>query len=259
MSISLVLDIGHNQVRYGYAGDSNPRFTSPSYFGEWCEDSIQEGFGNLSQEEIKEKIKNQFIGDNPPKHIFGSMLGTKNPIYKYNSLFPLEKDILKTFFTEEVCLKFNEANPKNQPLIVSEPSKQDQDYREAVGSILENGLVSKIFIAKKAALSLYSCGKASGVVLEAGARTTTISPLEDGYVLKDYVQETKFGGDIITDTIMEDLTFKNVENDNIRIEDDDLPLYQESCLNYYKRIEAENIKKKLFSLKNHEDSSYLSI
>lgn len=253
MNVSLVLDIGTNQTRFGYAGDSDPRFSTPSYFALRAEDALQENSLAINQEMIREAAEQQFLADSPPKHLFGSMLGTKNPFYEYKPLFNLktniiENNIIKTFFSEEICLKLNDASPKNQPMIITEPTKQDNEYRKAISQVLEEGLVSKIFISKKSVLALYSAGKTSALVLEAGAHSSTISAIEDGYVHQEAAFVSNYGGDLITDSIMDELSFENVKNENISIKDEELSLYKQSCLDFYQRIEAEKIKMALLSL-----------
>lgn len=68
----------------------------------------------------------------------------------------------------------------------------------------------KMFLLKKAMMTLYSCGKTSGAVLHAGEHHTEITPVEEGYVLQDSYCSSPIGSRDIDNEIISQLTNDNV-------------------------------------------------
>ena len=65
-----------------------------------------------------------------------------------------------------------------------------------------------MFLCKKAMLSMYSCGKSNGVVLDSGAFSTTLTPIEEGYAIQQGVMTSSYGGEDITRLLSAELLQK---------------------------------------------------
>jgi actin-related protein len=88
------------------------------------------------------------------------------------------------------------------PLLISESNLVNSKWRkEILELVFEGELTEKFMLVKQAMLTLYSCGKTNGVVLNSGAYETSLVPLEEGYVLQNHIQSCKFGGESLTSAI----------------------------------------------------------
>jgi len=61
--------------------------------------------------------------------------------------------------------------------------------------------ISSLFLARKAVLTLYSCGKTSGVVLKSGGFETQLTPVEEGFVRQEGCIGGFMAGNIFTKKI----------------------------------------------------------
>lgn len=75
----------------------------------------------------------------------------------------------------------------------------------------EEKLTPSMFLCKKAMLSMYSCGKSNGVVLDSGAFSTTLTPIEEGYAIQQGVMTSSYGGEDITRLLNMELLEKGVK------------------------------------------------
>ena len=63
--------------------------------------------------------------------------------------------------------------------------------------MFEKNSISAFFLTKDAVLSCYACGKTSGLVIDAGASGTVISPVQDGWIDMKGVNRSAVGGRIL--------------------------------------------------------------
>jgi actin-like protein 6A len=75
----------------------------------------------------------------------------------------------------------------------------------------EEKLTPSMLLCKKAMLSMYSCGKSNGVVLDSGAFSTTLTPIEEGYAIQQGVMTSSYGGEDITRLLNMELLEKGVK------------------------------------------------
>lgn len=78
------------------------------------------------------------------------------------------------------------ANTSEHPVLLAEPSFNTREAREKSAEIFfEKYNVPALFICKNAVLSAYSCGRPTALVVDSGAATTSVTPVFDGYVLRN--------------------------------------------------------------------------
>jgi actin-like protein 6A len=104
------------------------------------------------------------------------------------------------------------AVENTHPLLISEPNKTNKHFRKSMCEIFfEEKLTPSMFLCKKAMLSMYSCGKSNGVVLDSGAFSTTLTPIEEGYAIQQGVMTSSYGGEDITRLLNMELLEKGVK------------------------------------------------
>lgn len=258
-TLSLVLDIGESNIRMGYAGDAQPRLSLPTTFAKKIQSqaSLNESFG-----EIKEGLGLGHIKQIPGKSslLFGDVLLTDKPFYEYKKIFDVQENgkkskefkIFTEMYVDELCPGMS-LDPKSYPLMVIEPSKNDKEFRESVMSMVIKSGIPRIYLVKKAAANLYACGRSNGIVIEAGGKSTRVTPIQDGYLLQKCHSYSNFGGDEISLDIA-----KSLENDAQFLPDglvmeSEKGDYHPSCFEYFKFLKAEEIKKKLLNLGDDEE------
>jgi actin-related protein len=115
--------------------------------------------------------------------------------YENNEISPLVDDdgFISDFNHFEnylsTCLNHLEINPTENPFIFTEPSthhpERNKEHRmKLVELLFEKCNLPCIFIAKSGALSAFSCGKSTCLVLDSGASHTSAVPVHEGYVLQ---------------------------------------------------------------------------
>lgn len=222
--IPIVFDIGFSNSKIGYGGDNRPKIVTPSrysidemageiYFSEYLLENKQ-----LAQKNFSQNDKN-----------FG--------------------DVLQELYNSEILNKLS-LKGEDHPLVISEESNNNKTLREAVVSLVEKSKIPKIYLVKKSALTLYSCGKTSGAVLESGGGATKLTPVEEGYIHEIANKRGKYGGDTLTGAIASCLTHKSCFKLGENIDD-----FSNGFLDYKRFLLAEEIKVKCFGLIDDMDAS----
>lgn len=87
----------------------------------------------------------------------------------------------------------------DHPLMICEPSFNTNEQRQRIAELaFEKFNVPAFYLAKQAVLSAFSAGRSSGMVIDLGAETTTVTPVYEGYALKRGVINQKLAGNAIT-------------------------------------------------------------
>jgi len=237
--LSLVLDIGSNSIRFGYAGDEAPRLKTPSFYARHIKPLNAQTSMTAESDHIMRE-----------EYLYGNSLNSDNPFYEYMSLVdsddketPVDKFL--EVYSADLCSRLS-LDPRNYPVLIAEPNRNSKEFREKIGTLFERAGVPKMFLCKKAALSLYSCGKSSGVIFESGAGSTSATPVEEGYVHQEAISVTPFGGDVITDEIAADINPQHLKSQNVTL-GNQIGDYHESYLSFMAKLEANRVKKSLFS------------
>lgn len=233
-------------MRLGYAGDDQPRLKIPSTVAMVSESAEHT---DMIQESKNPKPTAQTL--------YGNDLSKDNPNYEYLPIYNAESsiyraDLLTGAYKDYMCPQLSMMSG-SFPIVISEPNINDASYRKMVGDFFEGSKTPKIFLFKNAALTLFSCGKSSGVVLESGASRTEVSPIEDGYVQQSTVISSLAAGNILVRDIAEginnDLLFSGSgfslkENEGA---------YKQSFFDFQRKVEAEKIYKEIFQFSVERD------
>lgn len=74
--------------------------------------------------------------------------------------------------------------PKDTPLILTENSIHNKENRLKLTEFLFEKLeLPALFICKDSVLTSFACGRSTALVLDSGFKTSTATPVHDGYAL----------------------------------------------------------------------------
>ena len=203
-NLSLVFDLGQSYFRLGYSGDAEPRLETNAYYGVSTTSMIQE--------ELPDTAAPPTAEIQPPrtKFVFGKEMDKLNPSFIYKkilqepSVVP-DREFISVFAEQLVSILTIEQ--RSMPLLLSEDNMlRREDRLGYLQLFLETDVVPQIFLARKSLLSLYACGKTTGAVLDSGAYSTSLSTFEEGFFVAEGYSKLAFGGEHITEQIMQQLS-----------------------------------------------------
>lgn len=241
----MIVDLGHSFFKIGYAGDSAPRIDTESCYAV-CFPNSRPG------EEIDPNTGKLVPTKN--KFIFMEQLHNYNqncqykPILKPGCEYP-EKEFSE-FFCEEVFGSLN-IEPKTMPVMMSEDNMLTKEDRlKYVHLMLEGNVTQSFFMLRKSVLSLYACGKLSGTILDSGSYLTSTSTIEEGYFVPEGYCKLNFGGEHITEKIMQHFEheYASILPDSIRTDGtNDLHYLDDSVFHFERRCFSRKVKHSLLS------------
>lgn len=105
--------------------------------------------------------------------------------------------------TEEILIENLHLDPKDHPIIFSEPSLHNKENRIKLTEImLEKYNLPAMFICKSAVLSSFSCGRSTCLIFDSGHSTTYAVPVHDGYALQKALLKVDIAGNYITNELL---------------------------------------------------------
>lgn len=220
---SVVVDVGTDTTRIGYAGEDQPQSITPSKMG-----IIKDGTDRDGERIYTEAALNY----ERPNTEVESIVDSDGFIQDFDKF----ETYLESKLDNYLNLKIDES-----PLLLTEPSEHNKEHRLKLTEILfEKCNIPCMFICKNAVLSSFSSGKATCLVLDSGHSNTFAAPVYDGYILHNSTLKYKIGGKYISDKLLAHMKSKGVEV---------LPRYA-----FDKIIEGENVKINKKDTSNFTDS-----
>ena len=255
--IPIIIDIGSSTIKIGYGGDDKPRLVLSSSIGLPANsESAEEGNIDQSSSEGSSVSENTDNHSKPsPAHKIDPDAFTSTPIYgknlqktqKFTKYKFLNFDdpkmlehaawLVKDILTTKLCVDL-----KTHPFIFSEPNLKKPHFRAFFKNLASDLDIPKLFVARKSLLTLFSCGKTSGAVLDSGSRLTSVSPIEEGWFASSGYSESLFGGHELTNLISQELPISCVLGDKRVGLEGALEDYDPSLFDYRKYLIAEELK-----------------
>jgi actin-related protein len=173
-----VIDTGSGLSKAGFAGDDAPRAVFPSILG---------------------RPRKWTHGWNGSKGLLcGDEAQSKRDILTL--LYPIEHGIVTNWdIMEKIWYHtfYNQLRvaPEEHPVLLTEAPLNPKANREQMTQIMfETYATPAMYVAIQAVLSLYTSGRTTGTVLDAGEGLTQIVPVFDGYALRHAISQSTLAG-----------------------------------------------------------------
>ncbi|KAI5296145.1 NuA4 histone acetyltransferase subunit [Ascosphaera acerosa] len=208
---AIILDPGYASTRAGFAGEDTPKSYSTTYYGKVpAETGERLVFGdNIFVPKPHLSIHNPFGRDGIVEDwdaatkiwehaITSRLINPKQPSARYNGL----NDVNDAANGDAMDVDPTQDSDKfldDSPLLMTECPWNPTEAREKTIEIaMESWGTPAFFLARTAAMSAFSAGKASALVVDVGASMVSVTPVHDGLVLKRGIKRSHLGGDYIS-------------------------------------------------------------
>lgn len=194
----VVIDNGTGFIKAGFSGQDLPRLIIPTVVGEHTEP-------------IDADMKNSNANDQPEEkksYEFGN--AALNFKETHINSYPIKRGIIKEkqdWENMELIWDniFNELNleTKNVNVLMTDSPFNPKENRQRIAEIMfEHFKVKSLAIMNTAALSMYSTGKVSGLIVESGEGISYTVPIFEGYALPHAMIKLDVAGYDITQSLI---------------------------------------------------------
>ncbi|CAG5132873.1 unnamed protein product [Candidula unifasciata] len=180
---AVVLDIGSDSCKVGFAGDHEPKAVISTVVGRQAQQQVSVGGAS----------KNYFGQD------------ALNSESTHALSYPVQRGVVTDWDSMEILLDHifqSKLSIKSQerPVLVTETPKNPTENKEKLAEVLfEKFQVPGFFSSCQAVLCLYCAGRTTGLVLDIGSGVTTAVPVYEGYSLPEAVLRMNVAGQDITE------------------------------------------------------------
>ena len=184
---SIVCDNGSGMVKAGFSGDDAPRCVFPSIIGRPKNEMAMQGSAK----------KEYFIGDDAQAR--RGICTIRYPIEHgvVTNWDDMEKIWHHTFYNEL------RVQPENHNVMLTEAPMNPKINREKMTQIMfETFSTQAMYVGIQAVLSLYSSGRTTGIVLDAGDGVSHTVPIYEGYSLPHAIMRVDMAGRDMTEHMM---------------------------------------------------------
>ncbi|KAI8052541.1 actin family [Syncephalis plumigaleata] len=95
------------------------------------------------------------------------------------------------------------VNPAEHPLLVTESAWNKRECRERLAELaFEKYRAPAFFLCKDAVLTAFAAGRSTALVVDAGAGTTRVVPVYDGYVMHKNIAKQSLGAHMLSEIIL---------------------------------------------------------
>merc|ERR1719454_1051572 len=181
----VVLDNGSGMMKPGFAGEEAPQCVFPAIVG-------------------RPKNQSAMMGTNQKQEYIGDEAAQKRGIL--NLAYPIAAGIVESWedmekvwhhtFYNELRVSPNEI----KGVLLTEAPRQPKANREKMVQVMfETFEVNNIYVAIQAVMSLYSAGRTTGLVVDAGDGVSHTVPVFEGFSLPHAVEKMEIAGRVLTE------------------------------------------------------------
>lgn len=187
----IVCDNGSGVVKAGLAGEDAPRAIFPSIVGRPKNPGVIIGVD----------AKDEYLGDEAQQ---------KRGVLKIS--YPIEHGVVKDWDDMEKIWNHTfyvelRVSPDEHPIMLTEAPLNPKINREKMTQIMfETFSVPAMYVAIQATMSLYSAGRTTGLVCDAGDGVTHTVPIYEGFSIPHAVQRIQLAGRDLTDFMVKLMT-----------------------------------------------------
>lgn len=205
---AVVINVGHFETRCGEAGEDTPKSVIPSFVGvseNRATNSINNNNNSNGMEvENPNQVKTYSYSTGDSLNVYKEDMKVSSPFQNgavdWDLYFELVGQSLKNLHID----------PAEHPLMFTEPSATTQEFRtQLIERAFETYKPPGFFVAKEATLTCYASGRATSLVVDSGAHSTTVCAVHDGYVLTNSIVSSPVAGDSMTQALYYNIANKN--------------------------------------------------
>lgn len=177
---ALVFDVGSHSVRAGFAGEEFPKVYFNNIVGRYPDENNPKKKINIFESQVL----------NVPKEGVEIETCMEKGLISDWELF---EELMEHVLTKRIIVE-----PEYHPILFAEQAWNHPEKREKLMEIMfEKFNIPAFYTAKNPVLACYANGRASGIVLDAGATHTTATAVMEGYVIKNAMITSPIGGHYI--------------------------------------------------------------
>lgn len=202
---AIILDPGYSSVRAGFAGEDTPKSFVNSHYGVadgrfvFGDDAIHNPLANL---EIRNPMSKEGVVEDWDTAtqlweyaITSRLTSFKQSDPRTNGL----NDDLKDMDVEMEGAEEGEKPLEEHPLLMTETAWNSVKNREkAIEIAMESWGCPAFWLARNSVLAAFGAGKATALVIDVGASTTSVVSVHDGLILKKSIQRSHLAGNWVS-------------------------------------------------------------
>jgi len=183
---ALIIENGSNSMKVGFAGEETPHDVFPTLIGH----------PRCSQLMGIAGTKNQYIGDSA--QTMRGILNLNHPI-QCGSI--TDWDDMEKIWAHVLNNELRVIPEEHNVLMIDKTGNQDE--RKKMAEIMfEKFEISGLHVSLQSVLSLYGCGKTTGIVLDSSYELTDITPIYEGKRVLHAIKRLEFGGKNMTEYLI---------------------------------------------------------
>lgn len=201
----IIIDIGTGTIKAGWAGEDAPRCVIPTLMMKHTQTTVDRTGGEPTVE-----VTTLFGHDALQVLHAGTSETTEKP------QFPIERGEIKDLDVLQQIIEYMfkvelQVEPNTFPVLLTVDPLCSREAKEQIASMMFNTFrVPSMTLCNQAVLSLFSTGRTTGIILEAGEGVIYAVPVYEGFALKHAVLRLPLAGRDLTRYLMQILAERDI-------------------------------------------------